>query len=81
MPVSADLKDFRGKLTPLAWCWLEAEHRISGKDQSEIVRDLVHEWALERANASIEAHRLMEAEGITGNVRERQGTSGKARAT
>ncbi len=74
--MSADLKDFRGKLTPLAWCWLEAEHRATGKDQSEIVRDLVHAWALERANAAIEARKLMEAEGIAGNVREPQGRQG-----
>jgi hypothetical protein len=75
--MSADLKDFRGKLTPLGYCWLEAEHRATGKDQSEIVRDLVHAWASSKSMAAIEAHKLMESEGIAGNLRERQGTSGK----
>ena len=72
--MSAELKDFRGKLTPLAWCWLEAEHRATGKDQSEIVRDLVHAWASSKSVAAIEAQKLMEAEGIAGNPREQQGT-------
>lgn len=78
--MSADLKDFRGKITPLAWSWLEAEHRTTGRDQSEIVRDLIHEWALLKASAAIEAKRLMEAEGIGGNIREPQGTTGKGRS-
>lgn len=72
--MSADLKDFRGKLTPLAWCWLEAEHRATGKDQSEIVRELVHAWASSKSDAAMVAQKLMEAEGISGNVRERRGT-------
>lgn len=72
--MAADLKDFRGKLTALGYCWLEAEHRATGKDQSEIVRDLVHEWASLKSMAAIEAQKLMEAEGIAGNVRERKGT-------
>jgi hypothetical protein len=75
--MSAELKDFRGKLTPLSWCWLEAEHRATGRDQSEIVRELVHAWAAQKSMASIEAHRLMEAEGIAGNIGERQGAAGK----
>lgn len=72
--MAADLKDFRGKLTPMGYCWLEAEHRATGKDQSEIVRDLVHDWACVKSMAAIEAQKLMEAEGIAGNVRERKGT-------
>jgi len=73
--MSAELKDFRGKLDPLSWCWLEAEHRVTGKDQSEIVRDMVHAWALERANAAIEARKLMEAEGIAGISGEKKGAA------
>ena len=68
--MSAELKDFRGKITGLAWCWLEAEHRATGSDQSEIVRDLLHEWAERKHHASIEAQRLMEAEGLSGNIRD-----------
>lgn len=72
--MSADLKDFRGKLTPLSWCYLEAEHRATGRDQSEIVREILHAWASEKHHAASVAARLMEAEGIAGNVREQPGT-------
>lgn len=75
--MSIELKDFRGKITPLAWCYLEAEHRATGKDQSEIVRDLLHEWATSKDVAASMARKLMEAEGISGNPREGQGRSGK----
>lgn len=66
--MSADLKDLRCKITPLAWVWLEAEHRATGNDQSEIVREILHGWALQKQLASMEAQRLMEAEGISGNM-------------
>jgi hypothetical protein len=73
--MSVELKDFRGKLTPLGYCWLEAEHRTTGRDQSEIVRDLVHQWASVKSMAAIEAQKLMEAEGIAGNGGERKGAA------
>jgi len=71
--MSLDLRDFRGKITALTWCYLEAEHRVSGQDQSEIVREIMHEWAELKHRAAIEAQKLLEAEGISGNIREGQG--------
>ena len=68
--MSVDLRDFRGKITGLTWCYLEAEHRASGNDQSEIVRAILHEWAERKHRAAIEAQRLLKAEGTSGNVRE-----------
>lgn len=76
--MSVELKDFRGKITGLAWCYLEAEHRATGRDQSEIVREILHEWASSRHVMHIEAQGLLEAEGIAGNSRELRGTIGKA---
>jgi hypothetical protein len=75
--LSADLKDFRGKITALAWCYLEAEHRATGEDQSEIVREILHSWAERKHDAAIEARKLMEAEGIAGNDREGEGRQRK----
>ena len=72
--MAVDLKDFRGKITPLAWCYLEAEHRATGRDQSEIVREILHDWASSKHVAATVAGGLLEAEGISGDVRERQGT-------
>jgi hypothetical protein len=68
--MAIELRDFRGKITELAWCYLEAEHRATGRDQSEIVREILHEWAEQRHRTSIEARKLMDAEGTSGNVRE-----------
>ena len=70
--MSLDLRDFRGKITGLTWCYLEAEHRAGGKDQSEIVREILHEWAERKHEAAIEAQKLLAAEGTSGNVRERR---------
>lgn len=69
--MSAELKDFRGKITPLTWCYLEAEHRATGKDQSEIVREILHTWAELKHDAAIEAQKLLQAEGIAGKNGER----------
>jgi len=74
--MSADLKDFRGKITGLAWCYLEAEHRAGGQDQSEIVREILHVWAERKHHAASEEQKLLEAEGIAGNLGEHQGISG-----
>lgn len=71
--MSADLKDLRSKITPLAWCWIEAEHRATDLDQSEIVREILDKWASTRHRAAIEARKLMQAEGIVGNIGERGG--------
>ena len=69
--MSEPLKDFRGKISPLTWCYLEAEHRATGSDQSEIVRGILHAWAERKHETAIEAQRLLDAEGIVGNPRER----------
>lgn len=75
--MSLDLRDFRGKITELAWCYLEAEHRIGGQDQSEIVREILHTWAERRHRTAIEAQRLMASEGTSGNIGEPEGGKGK----
>jgi hypothetical protein len=90
--MSAELKDFRGKITAEGDCALEAVSRATGKDRAEIVRELVHEWALKQIHAASVMHRLMQSEGlggiaegpagsaggIAGNRRESRGTRGSA---
>lgn len=68
--MSADLKDFRCKITSLAWCCIEARHRATGKDHSEIAREILDEWARVERDAAIEQRKLLEAEGIVGNSGE-----------
>lgn len=64
--MAAELKDFRGKITDMTWCYLEAESRATGRDHSEIVRELLHEWAEQRHNVTIVAQKLMSREGSGG---------------
>ncbi len=74
--MSADLKDLRAKITPETWCWLEALHRATGKEQSEIVRDVLHDWASKHLDASSIAGRLLYGEGLAGKNGERRGRHG-----
>jgi len=73
VPRDSDLRDFRGKITPETWCWLEAVHRATGDEHSAIVRDVLHRWAGENLRAATIAGRLLSAEGIARNTGEADG--------
>ena len=74
--MSADLKDFRGKITVETFCQLEAEHRVSKKDKSDIAREVLHEWAMKKLNVAKIADGLLRSEGEPGIV---DGIEGKMR--
>jgi len=74
--MSAELKDFRGKITAETDCVLEAQSRVTGVDRSEIVRNLLHKWALERIEESRLLHHQMMAQGLGGIA---EGIAGKKR--
>lgn len=65
--MAADLKDLRAKITARTWCFLESESRATGKDLSELVREILSEWASVRLHAHIEAAKLLAAEGEPGS--------------
>ncbi len=71
-----ELKDFRGKFTPETHCVLAAESESSGRDQSEIAREVMHAWAMERIHGASLLHKKLRAEGLRGIE---AGTSGKLR--
>lgn len=73
--MALDLKDFRGKITPETACALEAESRATGKQQQEIVRQILAEWAAKRLHAASVLQGLMRAEGLTGANEGRAGSS------
>lgn len=64
------LRDLRAKVHPETWAVIEAEHRATGRDHSEIVRDVLHAWASQRMHAATVLARLLEAEGIAAQRRE-----------
>ena len=59
----ADLVDFRGRITDETNQVLEAVSRSRGRDKSEIVRDVLHEWALTKINEAMLIQRLTRSEG------------------
>lgn len=74
--MSADLKDFRCKLTVEAHCVLEAESRVTGEDKSEIVRKIVHDYAVKKLQCAKIADGLLRSEGMGGIA---EGALGKMR--
>lgn len=84
--MAAELKDFRGKITIEAHCVLEAENRVSGEDKSEIVRKILHEWALQKLHVAKLTDALLRSEGepgiaggVGGSQREDEGIAGNRR--
>lgn len=83
--MSIDLKDFRGRITPETHCVLEGVSRVTGQDRQEIVRQVLHDWALERLRIAKVTDQMLRAEGLAGiaeggvgNRRESAGARGRA---
>lgn len=68
--MSLPLRDLRAKISVEADIALEAIHRATGKEKSEIAREVLHGWALQQLDAASVMAKLVVVEGIT---RERQG--------
>lgn len=78
--MSAELKDFRGKITAETDAVLEALNRASGRDRCEIAREVLHKWAVEQLEAAKLMVRLARCEGTRRGVRwRREGISGSQR--
>lgn len=68
--MAIELKDFRGKITGETDCVLEAINRVTGRDRSEIAREVMHRWALEEIEKHSVLTRLLRSEGL---LRESEG--------
>jgi len=58
------LIDLRAKISVEADAVLEAVQRSTGKDKSEIVRDVLHKWAVAEIHASTVLVQILKREGI-----------------
>lgn len=64
--MAAELHDVRAKVTSETWCAITSEVRASGKDQSQIVREVLHWWALQKIQKASVLARLLKSKGIDG---------------
>lgn len=64
--MTAELRDLRAKITVESDAALDVVSRVTGKDRSEIVRDVIHRWALEQVSISSLLHARLRAEGLAG---------------
>lgn len=64
--MSIELVDFRGKITPETHAALEALSRATGRDRAELVRDWLHEKAVEQIHIATVLHQQLLAKGMPG---------------
>lgn len=64
--MSAELKDFRGKITGETDAVLEAINRASGRDKSEIAREVLHKWAIDQIHTASLITKLADPKGTAG---------------
>lgn len=62
--MSLPLIDARIKITPATDSVLDMQHILTGKDKSELMREVLHGWAEEKIRASILLHSALADKGI-----------------
>jgi hypothetical protein len=67
--IMADLIDVRCKVTEESNQVLEAHARATNIDKSEVIRQVLHEWALREIHKATLVTRLTRREGIATDVR------------
>lgn len=75
--MSEPLQDLRGKITAETHCALTAYCRANGVERSELVRQILHKWAMRQIHGASVLTRCLAAkgigaasEGIAGNLGE-----------
>ena len=74
--MSAELFDLRAKVTLQTHLALQAYAMTHGLDQSEVVRDILHAWAVRQIHAASLLQASLRREGMTAAA---EGIAGKTR--
>ncbi len=72
--MSIPMVDFRCKVTPEIDSLLEARHRITGLDKSEIAREVLQKWAVAEIHTAMMVYSELKSKGILGDY---EGVLGK----
>lgn len=72
--MSIPMVDFRCKVTPEIDSLLEARHRITGLDKSEIAREVLQKWAVSEIHTAMMVYSELKSKGILGDY---EGVLGK----
>jgi hypothetical protein len=72
--MSLPLIDMRCKVSPATDALLETLHRTTGRDKSEIARDVLHKWAEKEIHASMLLHAELSDKGL---LRDYEGGAGQ----
>lgn len=71
--MSLPLIDMRCKVSPATDALLETLHRTTGRDKSEIARDVLHRWAEKEIHAAMLLHSELKDKGV---LRDYEGAQG-----
>jgi len=64
--MSEPLKDIQSKINGDTWALIEAESRVTGQEQAEIIRKVLHGWASQKWALIRVAQQLARAAGNPG---------------
>lgn len=60
------LRDVRTKINAETWALLEAESRANGREQAEVIREILHNWSAEKWRVIRVARDLLKSTGQEG---------------
>lgn len=75
--MALELTDLRAKITVEAHCALTAYSRAHDIDRSEVVRDILHTWAVKQIHGATLLANCLRAKGVTGAVQGIAGNDGE----